>query len=164
MALSEEVKFTIKTWWLSVLLGFLAVYFVVDRGHFTFVDGADLFLHRVGHTVFAFFGEFLRNAGGTVSQIVIPTLVVFGFMKGDYRPGVQVSLFWLGHNMINISVYASDARRQISSMGARDKVHDWNYMLEILDLLRYDSLFGFFFLGIAVVVFAAMVLAPKGVP
>lgn len=148
-----------------MVLGLAAVYSLWTRGDYTILDAFELAIHETGHVVFAFFGEFIRMAGGTLLQLIVPLLLVFGFLKGDYRPGVQFSLFLLGHSLLNVSVYAQDARRQILPLvGGRHVRHDWNWMLGTLDILHWDQAIGYFFVFLAVVVFTIMILVPKVMP
>ncbi|HEX9659520.1 MAG TPA: hypothetical protein VGA18_04430 [Rhodothermales bacterium] len=158
----EEFWDTVKTWTPSALVAVAGLYFVLTRKDYSLLDAADLFVHELGHLVFAFMGEPLRMAGGTLLQIIVPILLVVGFLKGDYRLGVQFSLFWLGQNFLNISVYAQDARRQMLPLvGGRHARHDWNWMLGQLGILEWDQGIGFFFIALAVAAFAAAVIAPK---
>lgn len=151
-----------KTWAWSVILGAAAVYFVLNRGDYSLLDGFELAVHEVGHVVFAPFGEFLRMAGGTLLQLILPVLLVFGFYKGDYRPGVQFSMFLLGHSLLNVSVYAQDARTQVLPLvGGPRARHDWNWMLDTLGILEWDQTVGYLFVFLAIVVFVAMVALPR---
>lgn len=129
------------------------------------LDASELAIHEAGHVFFAFFGEFIRMAGGTLLQLIVPAMLVFGFLRGNYRPGVQFSLFLLGHSLLNVSVYVQDARLQmIPLVGGRHVRHDWNWMLGTLGILEWDHFIGWIFVGLAVVVFAAMIATPKAMP
>lgn len=157
-----EIWDIVKTWIPSAIVAAAGLYFLVTRRDYGFLDAADLFVHEMGHLVFAMFGEPLRMAGGTLLQIIVPLLLAFGFLKGNYRPGVQFSLFWLGQNFLNISVYAQDARAQVLPLvGGPHARHDWHWMLGQLGLLPFDQAVGFFFIGLAVAAFAAAVMAPR---
>jgi hypothetical protein len=138
------------------------LYFVWTRGDYTFLDGFELVIHEAGHLFFAPFGEFLRMAGGTLLQLIVPMLLVFGFFRGEYRPGVQVSMFLLGHSLLNVSVYAQDARAQILPLvGGPRARHDWNWMLGTLGILEWDQGVGFFFVALAIAVFILMIFVPR---
>lgn len=95
-------------------------------------------------------------------QILLPCILVWHFYVHDYRFGTQVSLFWLGHNLINISVYAADARaRRLPLLGGDIASHDWWNMLNMLDLLAYDQVIGHFFFGVAILVFLLLLALPR---
>jgi len=56
---------------------------------------------------------------------------------------VQLSLIWLAQNMMNISVYVSDARdRKLPLLGGNKVYHDWTYLLNEMNLILYDKLIG----------------------
>ena len=110
---------------------------------------------------FKFFGKFIYTLGGTLMQIILPSIIAGFFLSNNYRTGVQFSLLWLGQNFINISVYAADARaRKLPLLGGNKVYHDWHYMLGELRLLEQDQIVGFFFFGIAILIFIIAVLMP----
>ncbi len=129
------------------------------------MDSVDLIIHEAGHFFFRFFGRFMMFLGGTLMQLIVPGLLIFNFVVHDYRLGTQVSLFWLGHNLINISVYVADARaRQLPLLGGSAVEHDWWVMLGMLNLLEYDQLIGNMFFGMAILVFIVLLILPKFMP
>lgn len=94
-------------------------------------------------------------------QIILPSVIVFYFLKNMYRTGVQVGLLWLGQNLINISVYAADARDQkLPLLGGNNVYHDWHYLLGELGMLDYSSEVGYFFVVLAVIVFICILVMP----
>jgi len=158
-------EFEFRPWIWSAGLGLAAAYFVWTRGDYTVLDAFELVIHEAGHFFFAPFGEFIRMAGGTLLQLIVPVMLVFGFLRGEYRPGVQFSLFLLGHSLLNVSVYAQDARAQMLPLvGGRHVRHDWNWMLNTVGLLQWDQFIGWLFVVSAVVVFAAMIATPRAMP
>jgi hypothetical protein len=150
-----------KKWIPSVIILPISIYFVGNYGHYGLIDNADLIFHEGGHGVFRIFGSFIYTAGGTLMQIIIPSLIVWYFLKNEYRTGVQFALLWLGQNLINISVYASDARaRKLPLLGGDKVYHDWHWMLSRLDMLEYDHIIGGIFLGIAILIFIVSISMP----
>jgi hypothetical protein len=150
-----------KKWAASVIILPISIYFIFNYGHYGLIDNADLIIHEGGHGVFRIFGSFIYTAGGTLMQIIIPSLIAWYFLENEYRTGVQFALLWLGQNFINISVYASDARAQKLPLLGGDKVyHDWHWMLSRLDMLEYDHVIGGIFIGIAVIIFIVSVSMP----
>ena len=138
------------------------VYFTVTRNDYSFMDTIDLVIHEAGHIFFAFFGEFIRMAGGTILQMLLPAGLAAYFYFNNYRLGHQIMLFWLGQSMLNVSVYAADARAQeLPLLGGSRVTHDWHYMLSKTGMLEYDQLIAGFYVALAIVVFIAMILAPK---
>lgn len=91
------------------------------------IDTIDLFIHEGGHFVFGFMGRMIYFMGGSLMQIVLPALAVWVFLKSGFRTLIG-TLYWLGHNLINVSVYIGDApyrRLPLISSGA---IHDWNWI------------------------------------
>jgi len=129
------------------------------------MDNVDLIIHEAGHFFFRFFGRFMMFLGGTLMQLILPGILIFHFFVNDYRWGTQVSLFWLGHNLINISVYAADARaRRLPLLGGNAVQHDWWNMLGMLDLLAYDQVIGYGFFILAILVFIVLLALPRAMP
>ena len=154
-------KDSVKKWLPSLIILPVAVYLILNRGHYTWIDNADLVIHEAGHVFFMFFGEFIHFAGGTLMQILLPLLIAWYFFRNMYRTGLQVSLLWLGQNFINISVYAADARsRVLPLLGGNKAGHDWHYMLGRLNLLEYDHTIGYVFWGISILIFITALLMP----
>ncbi len=155
----------IKKWIPSAIIFLISVYLVINRGEYTWIDNADLVIHEAGHFFFILFGKFIYTAGGTLMQVLLPSLIAFYFFSKLYRPGVQFSLLWLGQNLINISVYAADARaRRLHLLGGNKVYHDWHYMLGKLHLLEFDQTVGYIFVALAVLVFIVAVIMPVLMP
>ena len=152
----------LRDWRGSLVLLPLCLYVALNRGEYTLLDSADLVIHEAGHFFFQFFGRFIMFAGGTLMQILLPSILVLHFLRHDYRFGVQVSGFWLGHNLINISVYAADARsRALPLLGGDANRHDWWNMLGMLGWLEWDQVIGGVFFGLGLLVFAGLLLLPS---
>jgi hypothetical protein len=150
-----------KRWIPSIIILPLAVYWVIYRGEFGLLDNIDLVIHEAGHFFFSLFGRFIYTLGGTLMQIILPSIIAVFFYRNNYRTGVQFGLLWLGQNFINISVYAADAQaRKLPLLGGKKVYHDWHYLLSELGILEYDYLVGYTFLGIAIIIFFVAVLMP----
>lgn len=161
----DTVEYTawdrVKNWIASIIILPVGIYLLLNRGHYTWIDNADLVIHEGGHFFFRFFGIFIYAAGGTLMQIILPSLIAWYFFKKYYRTGVQFTLLWLGQNLINISVYAADARAmKLHLLGGNKVFHDWHFMLGRLNMLSYDTTIGYIFFGAAAVIFLVAVLMP----
>ncbi len=138
----------LKKWILSVLFLPLILYFFMRHGTYSLFDGADLIIHEAGHFFFGFMGNFMQAAGGTLMQILFPSFLSWYFFRNGYRPGFQIFIFWLGQNMLNISVYVADAQvRRLPLLG--NGKHDWHYLLTQLNILDLTAEVAaiFYFLG-----------------
>jgi len=157
----NKYLYFLKRWAGSLILLPFMIYFALSRGEFHFIDYLNLLIHEGGHGVFKVFGEFIYTLGGTLMQIIIPSLCIFYFLKRNQLIGTQISLLWLGENLINISVYAADARARVLPLLGGEKVyHDWTRILRLLDSLEYDTEVGYFFFGSALLAFLIALLLP----
>ena len=155
------IRVYFRQWIISVVLLPVMIYLLMHRGQYGLIDNADLVIHEAGHFFFMFFGRFIYTLGGTLMQIILPSIIIWYFLKNNYRTGVQLSLLWLGQNFINISVYAADARaRKLPLLGGNHVYHDWNYLLSQVNLLNYDTEVGYLFFGIAALIFTAVFFMP----
>ncbi len=126
----------------------MAVYGIVCARQSTpgLLDNVDLVAHEAGHLFFRWFGEFLMVLGGTIGQLFVPAaFAVYFFLRREFFSS-SVTLFWTGQNLFNISVYVKDAQAMelplVSAGGGEDTIHDWNYLLSHLGLLRWDRQIG----------------------
>lgn len=157
----SNVRIFLGRWLPSILILLISIYLVLNRGGYTWIDNADLVIHEAGHVFFMIFGKFIYTAGGSLMQIILPSIIIWYFFRNSYRTGIQVGLLWLGQNFINISVYAADAQaRRLHLLGGNKVYHDWNYLLSQLNILQYDYLAGYLFFGISILIFITAVLLP----
>ena len=149
---------SVKKWYLTIVLIPLALYFIFSRGDYTLIDNIDLIIHESGHFFFGFFGDFIQMAGGTLMQILFPLFLAWYFYRNGYRTGVQIFIFWLGQNLINISVYAADANKmKLKLIGGR---HDWLYLLNKLGILKSADEVGYVIFALAIFVFIISIILP----
>ncbi len=95
------------------------------------IDTIDLFIHEGGHFFFGFFGRLIYFLGGSLMQIVIPSLAVWVFLKSGARTLIW-TLYWLGQNLVNVSVYISDAPYRRLPLISESAIHDWNWIFGYL--------------------------------
>jgi hypothetical protein len=140
----------------------VAIYGVVcaaSPSTYRFLDRVDLVFHEAGHVLFGFLGELIGILGGSIMQVLIPAIVVgyFFFHRQPYSGAV--TLFWVAQSLFNVSVYARDARAQaLPLLGGEDTLHDWNYILGRLNLLRWDQAVGNLIYLLGLLALAASVL------
>ena len=104
-----------------------------------FLDLVNLAFHEAGHLLLSFAGTTVHYLGGTLGQLAVPTLLAVHFLTRERNPlGAAVSTWWVGQNLINISVYMSDARSlALPLVGGGD--HDWNELFYRFGLLTEAS-------------------------
>jgi len=114
-----------------------------------------------GHLLFSWFGEFITILGGTLGQLSVPIACSVYFYLRKERFSAAVALFWLGQNFVNVSRYVKDAQAMdmpIVSLGDGDSIHDWNYLLLKLNVLRHDQAIGNTVLGLGLLIMLLSVL------
>jgi len=115
-------------------------------------------IHEAGHFIFMPFGEFISFAGGSIMQILMPLAFVIYFVKKGALYSASFVGFWLGQNIVNISVYMKDAiAMSLPLLGGG--IHDWNFMFTRLNMLESSKFAGSltYFLGLAVIITAGIV-------
>ncbi len=150
----------IKPWYGSIAILPFVIFYTIKAGEFTFIDYINLLIHEGGHGIFRIFGEYIYFMGGTLMQLIIPGLFIYFFWRNEKRIGLQFSMVWLGESMMNVSVYAADARAQkLPLLGGSKVQHDWHYLLGQIGMLEYDTIIGgiFFYSGIAVFILALLI-------
>jgi len=155
---SENYSAIIKPYLSFILLLPIVIYLIVNKGEFIlFVDHLNLLFHEGGHGIFSIFGQFIYTLGGSLMQVIIPSLFILYFAVNRQRLGVQISLIFLAQNFMNIGVYVSDARDQnLPLIGGNNTYHDWTFILSRINMLEYDKTIGdiFYFSAIVVLIFS----------
>lgn len=111
------------------------------------LDSTNFVIHETGHFLFYVFGEMITMLGGSIFQLLVPTVIIiyFAVRKSWYATGFGI--FWLGDSLINVAAYISDARSMtLNIIGGR---HDWNWILTQWGMLQSDTAIGgvIYFLG-----------------
>lgn len=126
----------------------------------TFLDGVDLIAHEAGHLLFGYFGEFMLVIGGTLGQLLVPAGIGLYFTMRRELYSSTVALFWIGQNLLNISVYVKDAAAMelpLVSIGGGESIHDWNWLLLKFNVLAWDQTIGNCVYGLGVLIMVASV-------
>ena len=92
-------------------------------------------IHEAGHLFFSPFGTVIMFLGGSILQILLPLLwfVVALRQRSTVAP---FPLFWVGENIMDVSLYIRDAQlRQLPLLGGHKSGHDWFNILSRWDLL-----------------------------
>lgn len=152
----------LKPWLGSIILFPIMVWLLVNNGNFIpLLDHFTLLIHEGGHGIFRIFGSFIYTLGGSLMQILIGLLFIYYFYSNKKKLGVQISLVYLGENFLNISKYAADAQAQrLPLLGGNKVYHDWNFLLNKMNILEYDQTVGGFFVVLAVASFILCLTVP----
>jgi hypothetical protein len=110
-----------------------------DRDGFIFIlDHANLAFHEAGHVLFGIFGNTLCLYGGTLGQLLFPSIAVFAFWLRRETIPVAVAGIWLFENFLNIARYMGDARARVLPLVGGGQ-HDWYTIFRRWGVLRYDD-------------------------
>lgn len=112
----------------------------------SFLHFVNLPFHEAGHIIFRPFGAFVTSLGGTLGQLLMPSICMGVLLFKTRDPfGASVALWWTGENFLDIAPYMNDARAgQLPLLGGNFGhsspygFHDWQYLLTESGLLQYD--------------------------
>jgi len=158
-----NIKENIKTWIPSLILFPIILWLIFNGGKFIpLLDHFNLLIHEGGHGIFKIFGDFIYTLGGTLMQIILPSLFIFYYIKNRKKIGAQISFIWLGQNFLNISIYAGDAfDRKLPLLGGNKVYHDWTHLLNQTGLILYAKETGMFFFALGIIAFLFCLLIPR---
>jgi hypothetical protein len=118
-----------------------SLYFVWAAFHpadWRFVDNFNLVMHEAGHILFIPFGQLMTIAGGSLFQVIVPAIFAAYFYYQRKHFSSALVLFLVGESLLNVFVYAGDAvLMELPLLGGDDSIHDWNWMLDRLNLLAH---------------------------
>lgn len=128
-------------------------YYAMTPTDWHFLDGVNLIIHEAGHIIFIPLGHFLNILGGSLMQILIPCVFSAYFFVHRQYFSASLLLFWIGQNVINVSLYASDSIvMQLPLIGGDNVIHDWNEILSMLHILRHAYGIGHTMYGIGTLI------------
>jgi hypothetical protein len=134
--------------------------FINDQpGIMQFLHGVNLIFHEAGHILFMPFGRFMTILGGSLNQILIPTIIAgYFFFKGQRYSGA-ITLFWVGENFWDVSIYASDGRDAILPLlgGGDSDSHDWLNLLSMMGITAHAQLVGSLIYGVGTLIYIAAI-------
>lgn len=117
---------------LLAYLAYIGVRSLNDYEYWTIFGGLTLVVHEAGHMIFAAFGEMIEVAGGSFTQVAVPVIIAYAFLRQREYFGVAVALAWLSMSLTNLATYIGDARDQLLplvSTGSGEPIHDWHFIL-----------------------------------
>jgi hypothetical protein len=141
------------------VLLYWSYFLIFTKSPWILLDFPNLLLHEAGHIIFMFLGQFMMTLGGSFFQCLVPLCIGIYFLFSGQLYSSSFCLFWLGDNLINVSVYINDARTMflpLLTMGDPADSHDWHNILSSMNLLDKDVVIGgtVWYLGMICVVAA----------
>lgn len=149
-------------YWKLIIALLVSVYFfryALHPGAGYFIDNANLLIHEAGHFVFGGFGQVLAVLGGSFFQVLVPLIFVGYFLRSQQYFSASLVLFWVGQNIIAVSVYAGDARSMVLPLLTGDfSGHDWRFLLSHFGLLPQTEAISkiIYFIGLSVLILAVI--------
>ena len=130
---------------LLVYLAYALFRHMTDDDYGSWFSALSLGLHELGHLVFGFLPFFFVALAGSATEVVVPLIGMFFFLRQQDFFGLAVLGCWLSYNLFGIARYIADSRDQFGvyvTVGGGDAQHDWEYILSTLGLLNQDKAIG----------------------
>lgn len=107
----------------------------------TLLDYGNLAFHEAGHYFLMPFisSPFIVSLGGTLGQLFVPAAFTVYFALQRQGFAAFATTFWLGQNLVNVSIYMRDARVMLLPLlggGEDGEGHDWNFLFGQMKLLH----------------------------
>ena len=159
-----ETRPASRLWARAAMISVLFLFYtrwLAKENYFSPLDFVNLAFHEAGHVFLGFFGRFISMLGGTIFQLLVPAVCLVHLMRRGANLGWQLCLFWLGQSLLNVSIYAGDAVKQVLPLVGGGE-HDWNYLLTELGLLAHtEGVARLIFLAGSAVIFYSFYLVGK---
>jgi hypothetical protein len=127
----------------------------------SFIHGPLLVFHEAGHVIFRLFGEWVTVLGGTLGQLLMPTILCGALLWKNRDPfGAAIGLWLFGVSVLDVAPYMYDAwEPKLTLLGGgtgNDSFHDWIYLFDSVNQLHHAQAIGAFThaLGVAIVLLA----------
>jgi hypothetical protein len=152
-----ENQFDIAKIIVAILVSALFIYCSIDPMDHGFIHMINFPIHEVGHILFKPLGNFIRVAGGTIFQFLIPIICCFDFFHRGQKFSAFIALMWIGQNFFDTAVYARDAifmeipLANLSGPINGKESHDWRYMLTHTNMLAHTDLIANIIVGMGIV-------------
>jgi hypothetical protein len=113
----------------------------------SFIHGPLLVFHEAGHVVFRLFGEWVAVLGGTLGQLLMPTILCGALLWKNRDPfGAAIGLWLFGVSVLDVAPYMYDALEpQLTLLGGgtgNDSFHDWIYLFDSVNQLHHAQRIG----------------------
>jgi hypothetical protein len=130
----------------------------------SFLHLVNLPFHEAGHLIFAPLGRFMSVLGGSLMQLLVPTVCAGTLLLRTRDPfGAACCVWWFGENLLDLAPYIADARAlQLVLLGGRTGAevegHDWEFLLESIGWLHLDQTLGLVTHRVGVLVMLAAII------
>ena len=115
-------------WIALVLLSWSVVLAPIERSQMApnfvhlIMSRVNLVFHEAGHVIFSPLGQFMGTLGGSLLQVLLPSICMAAFLTRYLNPfGASACFWWMGQSMCELAPYIHDARAQrMILLGGRD--------------------------------------------
>ncbi|MEX0602377.1 MAG: hypothetical protein WD295_03480 [Bacteroidota bacterium] len=118
---------------------------------FWVIQTINLFIHEGGHGIFQIFGRFMEILGGSLMEVLIPAVTVVVFLKSGVHTLVA-TLYWLGHAIVSVGIYMSDAAYRKLPLISKHAIHDWGWICDTLGITHLAEDIGAVVIGLGIIV------------
>lgn len=139
-----------RLWWvrapLLLYFAIVGVRHLASSEYTSLFGGLNLGIHEAGHLLLMWAPQFLTAFGGTLFQCAAPVVAAWLFLRQPDYFAVPVCGAWLATNLYGVATYMADARAlelPLVSVGGGEVDHDWNYMLDALGIITWDTRLAF---------------------
>lgn len=139
-----------RLWWvrapLVLYFAYLGVRHLGDAEYTSLFGGINLGIHEGGHLALAWAPQFVTALGGTLFQCAAPVVAAWLFLRQPDFFAVPICGAWLSTNLYSVATYMADARAlelPLVTVGGGDADHDWNYVLDALGIITWDTRLAF---------------------
>lgn len=126
-----------ENWWgklmTAMVAGVYGLLYMATFREWHFIDYVTLIVHEAGHPLFSFFGDTISALGGTIAQLAFPLAFIWYFFFSGQKFSAAIISYWLGFSLINVGIYAGDARVQALPLIGGE--HDWAFLFSQWHLL-----------------------------
>jgi hypothetical protein len=124
-------------------------------GYIAMIGDINAAIHEFGHMLFqpfgwAFLGQTAVVLGGSLTQVAFPCIFVgyflFSSTHRDFH-AASVCLWWVSINLLEVSIYAGDARAGVLQLingltgQDEDSGHDFQYLFRHWGVMNKDTLY-----------------------
>lgn len=147
-----------RSWVTSVLLFPACAYYLLTPNAATPLDTASYLMYDSGWFLSGVLEGQWVYAGGALLQILLPLALVLFFLYHRYGFGLQVFLFWLGQNLVNVSTYFTKTE---AAHPHRIGVRDVQSLLVGMEITEYAVYIGAIVFAVGCLCFLVSLLIPR---
>lgn len=129
---------------LLLFLAYIGMRHLADPLYTSIFGGINLGIHELGHVLTGWTGQWFCTLGGTLFQLMAPCAAALLFLRQPDYFAVIFCGAWFSDSLYGVATYMADARAlelPLVTVGPEggEVEHDWNYLLDSVGLLNYDT-------------------------